>query len=301
MTALPARALARLTPLPTPDDAQVRDRMQRDRLRSSLTWLAAGVVGAQFAGLSVFVAASTPGGWVWFGSTAVVALAMLAVGGAQLLLLARAEPRRRSTAASSALVAALGVAIAPVAGLLMIVLGPLHLVAPIAAMATGIALLVARPRRCAPAPRPLIGALAGAAVALLALAVGVLDALVLLPMTLVPGMPLPELYAALAAAREDGGTWVPIAWAGLWAVAVVLLATGLVRARRSQRGTVGTLLAASVAALAALPVTQFSIGMGIADTLVTSGGMSMAFPAIALAAPVLAAAAAASLIGTARG
>ena len=69
---------------------------------------------------------------------------------------------------------------------------------------------------------------------------------------------------------------------------------------RSSPSAAGTLLAAGVAAVFALPIAQFSIGMGVADTLATRGGMSMAFPALALVATLLAALASALLIGAGR-
>ena len=300
MTSLSARALAPLMPRPTPTDALQLHSMQRDRLRSSATWLVAGVVGAHFAGLALPFG-GTAGGWVAFSLVAAVALAMLAVGFAQLVLLARAEPRRAPQAAGIAAAAALGALLAPVAGLLSILLGLLHLAGPVAVLALGICLLAFDPSMRAGMPRPWLGALAGVAVGLGALAAGVVDGLVLLPLAMVPGMPLEQIYAGLAAAGEDWGVWVPVVWAGLWAVALVALALGLLRNRRSQRGALGLLLGAAVVALLSLPVTQFSMGMSIGDTVVTQGSpVSAAYPVILLGGALLAALAAGLLIGARR-
>lgn len=300
MTAFAAPMLAPFRPRPTPADPIELATMQRARLRSSIAWLVAGVVGAHVAGMSVLASTAQASGWVWSGLTALVALAMLVVGFAQVGLLARAERAWIPAATTIATLAAIAVVLAPFAGFLWIMLGMVHLTTPLAAMAFGIVLLSFDPSMRAGAARPVRGVVAGAILATLGLAVALLDALVLLPMSLVPGMPLPELYEQLGGAGEAGWVWLPFAWAGLWLAAIVLLALGLLRNRRSQRGSLGILLAVPVVALLALPVLEFPIGMGIADTMATGGGMSVAFPAVGLAAVLLAALACGLLIGAGR-
>lgn len=304
MSSLPARAIAPLRPLPAPADPVALERLQADRRRSALGWLAGGVAAAHLAGLAL-PWASASGAWVLPGAIALalivlVGLGMLLAGCAQLVLLVRAQPRRLGSALGVGALVALGLLLAPAAGLLAIVFGLAHLLAPVAAAALGIVLLSFDPSMRAGMPRPRLGTALGATAALLAIAVGVLDALVLLPMTLMPGMPLSELYAGLAAANEDGGVWVPLAWAGLWVVGIVLLALGLLRNRRDQREAAGMLLAAAFFALLAVPMTQFSIGMGVADTFMTGGGLSAAFPALMLAAALAVVLGTGLLIGAAR-
>ena len=300
MTSFAGRMLVPFTPRATPSDPAELAGLQWNRQRSATVWLVAGVAGAHLVGLQWPAVAYGLSGWVWIALIALVAGAMLAAGFGQLVLLARAEQRRIPAATSIGALAGLGLLVSPVSGLLWMMFGMVHLALPVGAMALGIALLAFEPSMRAAAPRPVAGTLLGAGTAALIVGAGVLDSLVLLPMALAPGVPLAELYAQLSAAREDGGLWLPLAWAGLWLVGIVLLALGLLRNRRSQRGAAGTLLAAGVAAVFALPIAQFSIGMGVADTLATRGGMSMAFPAIALVATLLAALASALLIGAGR-
>lgn len=300
MTASAVPVLAPFLPRPTPVDPLELATMQRARLRSSVAWLIAGVVGAHVAGISLLASAAQASGWVWSGMTALVALAMLVAGFAQVGLLARAETAWIPVATTIGVLAVIGVVLAPFAGFLWIVFGMVHLLTPLAVVAFGIVLLSFDPSMRAGAARPVRAVVAGGILAMLVLAVALLDALVLLPMSLVPGMPLPELYERLIGAGEAGWVWLPFAWAGLWLVAIAVLALGLLRNRRSQRGSLGILLAVPVVALLALPVLEFPIGMGIADTMATGGGMSVAFPALGLAAVLLAALASGLLIGADR-
>lgn len=300
MTSLAARAIAPFRPLPAPADAMALRTMQRDRLHSSTIWLVGGVVAAHLAGLTLPLGGATAAGWLGFGMTTLIALTMLIAGYGQLGLLARAEPHRTATAVGIGLAAAFGTLLAPAAGFLSILFGMTHLIVPGAVAALGIVLLSFDPGMRAAAPRPRLGVSVGMGTAVLALGAGVVDALVLLPLTLAPGMSLPQIYDALGAAGEDHGQWVPLLWAAVWLAAISILALGLLRNRRSQRGSLGTLLAAIVLALLSLPVTQFAMGMSIADTMMTGGGMSAAFPAIPVAGALLAALASGLLIGAAR-
>lgn len=294
------RALASFTPRSAPSDPIALDRMQRARLGSSIAWLSWGVVVAHLAGLLVLWVGHAVGGWMWFGLTALVATGMLSAGVAQLVLLVRAEQRRIPAAATIGAVAALGVLTAPLAGFLLLVLGVFQLAAPIVAIGFGIALLAFDPSMRAGARRPWLGAAGGFVVVVLSVAAGLLDTLVLLPLAMAPGRSLAEISAALTAAGEDGGMWLPFAWATLWLGAAAVLALGLLRNRRTQRGALGVLLGAATAALFALPIVQFSIGMSMGDTFVTQGGPSALFPALIFFAAVCAAMASALLIGSRR-
>lgn len=300
MTARIDRARALLGPLSAPSDPIALERMQRARMGSSIVWLAGGVVVAHLAGVGGLWAGAAVGGWHWFALTALVAVAMLGAGAVQLVLLVRAERRRVGGAAAIAAVAALGVLTAPFAGFLLLVLGVFQLAAPIVAMGLGIALLAFDPSMRVGARRPWLGAVSGFVVVVLALAAGVIDTLVLLPLVMAPGLSLSEISAALVAAGEYGGHWLPLAWATLWLIAAALLALGSLRNRRSQRGTLGLLLAATTAALFALPIVQFPIGMSLGDTFVAQGGMSSGLPALIFFAALGAVAASALLIGSRR-
>ncbi|WP_347755244.1 hypothetical protein [Agrococcus sp. ProA11] len=301
MTSLAARTFASLTPQAVPSDPVALERLRRERLRSSIGWLTGGVAAAHLAGLLTLWAAQPVGGWMWFGLTALLAAAMLAAGFAQLVLLMRAEQRGIPAAVTIGAVATLGVLTAPLAGFLLFVAGVFQLVAPVAAMAFGIGLLACDPSMRAGVRRPWTGAASGFVVVMLAIAAGVLDTLVLLPLAMAPGRSLTEISAALTSAGEGGGMWVPLAWATLWLAAAALLALGLLRNRRTQRGALGVMLGAATAALFALPIAQFPIGMSMGDTFVTQGGGASAlFPALIFVASLCAALASALLIGSMR-
>lgn len=299
MTALPARLLAHWTPRPTPAEPLTRAAMQRDRLRSATAWLVAGGVGAQFAAMSAFAADARAGGWAWALPGVALVVAMLLVGAAQLVLHARAGGGARRAWGMVAVVAT-GLLLTPLAGLLSILLTPVHLLLPVLVAGIGLALLVPDPRMRAGAPRPVRAAMLGVGVAGAMLAVGVLDGLVLLPLTLGAPLPLDAIYAALAAANEAHGTAVVVWWAAVWAVAIGVLAAGLLRNRRADREALGALLAATVLAASATPVVQFALGMSLGDTLAISGGFSSGFGAVQLALVVLTALASWLLIGARR-
>lgn len=304
VTSLTSRAIAPLRPLPAPADPIALDRLQANRRRSALGWLGGGVAVAQLAGFALPWGSASGAPLlpdvIALALIVLMGLGMLLAGCAQLALLVRAQPHRLGSALGIGALVAFGVLLAPVAGLLAILFGLAHLLAPVGAAALGIVLLSFDPSMRSGMPHPRLGTALGATAGLLAIAIGVLDALVLLPMTLMPGMPLTELYAGLVAANEAGGVWVPLAWAGLWVVGIALLALGLLRNRRDQREAAGTLLAAAFLALLAIPMTQFSIGMGVADAFGTGGGLSMAFPAIMLAGALAVTLATGLLIGAAR-
>ncbi|QUW18027.1 hypothetical protein [Agrococcus sp. Marseille-Q4369] len=302
-----SRAMAAVTPRPTPREPAERDVLQRERARSAHGWLAAAVVGAHYAAMSAagVLAASWSGSalsWAAAASALVlcVVAGMLVIGVGQLVLLVRAAPRRWAAASTPVVLVALGLLTAPLAPFLAVVGAPLHLVLPLVVAAHGIGLLLLDPSVRAGAPRPVQGVVLGLGAAISVLVVGLLDALVLLPMTLAPGVPLDALWSGMAAVGEAGGWVVPVLWAGAWAVALLVLGLGLLRARRGDRGSLGLLLGAAALAVGGLPVAEFSIGMGVADTFGTRGGMSLAYPAIALVATALVAASAALLIGARR-
>lgn len=299
--------MAAVTPRPTPPEPAERDALQRERARSAHGWLAAAVVGAHYAAMSAASALGGSSGSALSWSVAVtsalvlcVVAGMLVLGVGQLVLLVRAAPRRWAAAATPVMLVAVGLLTAPLAPFLAVVGAPFHLVLPLVVAAHGMGLLLLDPSMRAGVPRPVRGVVLGLGAAITVLAVGLLDALVLLPMTLAPGVPPDALWSGMAAVGEAGGWVVPVLWAGAWAVALLVLGLGLLRARRGDRGSLGLLLGAAALAVGGLPVAEVSIGMGVADTFGTGGGMSLAYPAIALVATALVAASAALLIGARR-
>ena len=287
-----------LRPQPTPTDPQQLHTLQQQRERSAIGWLLAGVFTAHLTGL-VIPWEADPAATAAFGILTLLSLGMLAAGAAQLVLLARAESRRRAAAAGYGLAAALGAALAPLAGLLLFAAGILQFAVPLAVLIVGAVLLPAGGRTRS-RPRAFWATASGLAVGFAALAGILLDTLVLLPLQLSPGLPLPEVYSALARAQEDSGVVMPIIFVGLWAPAMLTLAFGSLRGRRSPETTLGLLLGASALALFSLPVAQFSLGMGLADTFFGGGGVTTAFPWLLAAAGLLAACSAGLLIRASR-
>lgn len=289
--------LDRLRPLPTPEDAAALAAMQADRARSSRAWLLAGVVGAHAAFSALFGALDRPTLPIAIG-VALLAIALLGMGVAQSVLLVRAEPSRRGAQLGIGILVALGLAAAPVGGLLLMLVGMPLLMLPLAMAAVAIALIVRGIRR--PWLRGAPGAtLLGLAAVLAATALVAIDGLVLMPTTLMPDLPLGEAYALLAASGEDHG----IAWivnvSAAWAVASALLAVGLWMAGVEGGVALGWMLAAGAAVLVARPVAEFGLGMSIGD-VGYSGGMSIADAPLWLLTTALAAAASWLLLGSPR-
>lgn len=263
---------------------------QKPRMRSGLLWLGAAVVTAHIAGLSFPFYGD---GWVAFAAVAAIAVIAFCVGATQLVLAAVADSAKLPLVIGAGVAAVIGVLTAPLAGLLSLLLAIAHVALPLAVAALGVVLMVTRRRT--DRARPWFSAAFGFVVALGVLAIGLIDSLMLLPAKLVPGVGIDQVYPQLAAAGEDGGVWFPIVWAAMWAVAMAVLAVGVTLNRLPARAALGLLLAASVAALLALPAVQFALGMSIADTFATGGGMSAAYPVINLVAAGLAVCAAALL------
>ncbi|MGB3911199.1 MAG: hypothetical protein WBL06_12075 [Pseudolysinimonas sp.] len=104
--------------------------------------------------------------------------------------------------------------------------------------------------------------------------IGILHIAIWNPLAPVPGLTLDEIYAGLAAANEAPGFG---AWLVAWAVIVGVLAVGFVVVAVVWRGATtrrlvagGFLLLAGTTAIGYLPA--FSMGMGLADTFMTTGG-----------------------------
>lgn len=300
MTAFAVRVLAPLTPRRTPADPALRAEMQGARHRSAIAWLVAGAVSAQLAAMSLLAATATPGGWFWSISVAVVAAAMLAAGLAQLVLHTRVEPGDAAAAAGIGAAVLAALVVAPLGGFLSVLFAPMHLLTPLVVASLGLVLLVLDPSMRAAAAPPVRGVAIGLGVALAAIAFGVIDGVVLMPLTLGAPLSVGEIYSALIAADEQHGVGVIVWWAAIWVVAIVLLAAGLLRNRRAEGGALGALLAATVLAMTATPVTQFAMGMSLGDTIATGGGFSFAFPVLYLFLALLTAAASWLLIGSTR-
>lgn len=125
--------------------------------------------------------------------------------------------------------------------------------------------------------RALIAGVFGAA-ALGVCAFAILHVAVWNPLARVPGLTLDEIYAGLADAREATGVGV---WLGIQAIATALGTAALLLfaflprrdplfATSRRLVAAGFLLIAGTTAIGYLPA--FSMGMGLADTFMTSGG-----------------------------
>ena len=279
-------------PNPLQGAPRIRGSAHDPHRRPALIWLGGSVLAAHLGGLVSPWFGGSPT-WIWFALIALVTLFMLGMGIRHLVASVRDDRSRLGASIGLCVLPAVAILIAPFAGLLAMMFGQLHLAAPFAAIAVGIVLLVRRPS--SRASRPWLGAAAGLIALAALLSLGVADSLVLLPTGLVPELTLPEINAELAAADEHHGRWMPVFWAASWFVGGSVLAAGLLRNRVSARVSAGLLLATAAVATSGLWVTQFAIGMGIADTFFTSGGVSGAFPVI-MAAAALTAAGAAGLL-----
>jgi drug/metabolite transporter (DMT)-like permease len=108
------------------------------------------------------------------------------------------------------------------------------------------------------------------------------------PLARLPGMTLDEIYAGLAAARELPSPVLPVAWAMLWCLAalalVVLAALPFPRIRRLA--TARRIAGAGILGVALVAggswIVGFSMGMGMADAFMTTGGDA------AISGPILA-------------
>ncbi|WP_404312310.1 hypothetical protein LG314_00215 [Agrococcus terreus] len=288
--------LDRLRPLPAPEDPDEFAGVQADRARSARAWLLAGVVGAHAASLAVLAALSSPL-LVIALATAAAALWMLAVGAGQVVLHLRAEPRGlRDWLGASALVA-LGLLTAPFAGVLAFVGGGFALCLPAALVLVGLATTIAGFRR-PPRPRESRGAMLGLAAALVAVALAAIDTLVMLPTTIMPGMPLEEVYAALGGLSGHAISLVAALCVG-YALGAALLATGLWASGVRSTAALGIML--WVATLALFSRVTLGIIMGWAiDDLGGVGGLSLSDAPLWLLTTAVAAGASWLTIGRAR-
>jgi len=180
--------------------------------------------------------------------------------------------------------ASLGIAAPDVIGALAILGGPMALIGLAA-------VVVVAPRAGAIPPvrrRVLLAGIFGIA-ALSVCGVVILHVAVWNPLARVPGLGLDEIYARLADAGEATGVgvWLGVQAGTTVAGAVALLLLAVLPRRRPVFGTsrrlvaTGFLLVAATTALGYLPA--FSMGMGLADTFLTTGGDAAASgPALAI-------------------
>ncbi|HWR84817.1 MAG TPA: hypothetical protein VN200_02355, partial [Rhodoglobus sp.] len=116
-----------------------------------------------------------------------------------------------------------------------------------------------------------------AAVILAVVAAGILHITVWNPLAKVPGMTLDEIYSTLRSANELPPPVFLTVWAlsgAVSAVGVLVLAfapTRRLRAAASTRRVAGVALAGIAGTALSVWVAGFSMGMGIADTFMTSG------------------------------
>ena len=207
-----------------------------------------------------------------------------------LALLVSAAVRRRASAGWLALAGTLAILAIPLAAAVQMfafVLGPLVLVAPAAVLVVGIVALAVPG---ASPGRPAVASVAvGTAIALAAVAVGMLDGLVWLPLALAPGYDLDAIYAELIRQDEDHGIPLLVGWAALAAAGVVAAGAAALRRRLRPSLAAACAIAPAVAALLVLQWWEFSMGMSVSDALPPyAGGQSDAMPWIGALTAVLA-------------
>lgn len=235
------------------------------------------------------MATTAMGGGTWWAAAPVgTAICVgLLVG---LALLVSAAVRRRASAGWLALAGTLAILAIPLAAAVQMfafVLGPLVLVAPAAVLVVGIVALAVPG---ASPGRPAVASVAvGTAIALAAVAVGMLDGLVWLPLALAPGYDLDAIYAELIRQDEDHGIPLLVGWAALAAAGVVAAGAAALRRRLRPSLAAACAIAPAVAALLVLQWWEFSMGMSVSDALPPyAGGQSDAMPWIGALTAVLA-------------
>lgn len=245
------------------------------RLRVALAFLGAAAIPA--VGFSLY------GGYEGFGpvvsvtatvllvaSVALTVVGLVALGAAiRVAIVARRPIVTGALLAGPLLLIALLV-VAPSVVLSLAVLASPMLVITVAVLV----ILSSRGIQTMPLSTRVVLAAAFATVALVVCAAGIVHTMVWNPLERVPGLSLDEIYTRLAAAGEATGTTV---WIIAWAVVTVIGAAALITMASLTRGgstrrlvASGFLLIAATTAIGILP--GFSMGMGLADTFMTSGG-----------------------------
>ena len=128
----------------------------------------------------------------------------------------------------------------------------------------------------APARRRIVAIVAGGVLATITVgALGVAHILVWNPLAKVPGRTLEQIYAEMAAAGEGTGWPFVAIWCACWFAGCVVLVVSAIRSRRAGTLRVRRALAASLMLVGLTVVTSwfagFGMGMGLADTFMTSG------------------------------
>ncbi|MFB9310671.1 hypothetical protein BJY17_003509 [Agromyces hippuratus] len=262
------------------------------RLRWAAAWFAAAV---SLALGSFFLTPFTAGGaFGEVGSRVMVVVAL--VGGVGLVWLAAAvHGLLASRGAGLRWAVSLGVVLltVPVVAMLTVALVPAMMLGGMLAGAATVVFAWALPaatdperRRTWPGLPARLGtratALVGAIVVLGGAAVGAVHILVWNPLSKVPGLALPEIYAQMADRGEPAGPAAAYAlvWAATWApLGLLFLATAVVGNRGTLRRLDARRIArASLVAVFGIGFTQwvggFSMGMSIADAFAVSGGDS---------------------------
>ncbi|WP_144720858.1 hypothetical protein [Agrococcus jejuensis] len=256
------------------------DALHRPDVRAAVACLSAVVA----AGLFAMTVMPRDGWWSIAPMVALVATAVVAGAGLLVRAAVQGAPRGQLVAiaviAAGASVAAVGVAFGAILGAALVLGIPLLLaiVACLALVLTGRGVPPFAPR----APRAIA---TGAGVSLVLVALGVVDALVWLPETLVPGAAAAEVHAALAAAGAEGSR-LAMVFGAAWAASAIVVAA-IVRWRRLRPGASFAWTAApGILAIMGLGWWELGLGMDIADTLMTGGGLSWAMPWLAALACV---------------
>ncbi|MFC7431558.1 MULTISPECIES: hypothetical protein [unclassified Agrococcus] len=250
----------------------MREALRDPRALAAVPWLVAAIAAGAMATTVMAVDA-------WWQAAPLVSVLLAGIVVGLGLLVAAAAPRP-SAARPLALLGALALLAVPIAAAMQtfaFAFGPLVLILPVAVLVLASVLLALRgtSRR-----RPAVGAVAGAAlVALAVTAVGVLDGLVWMPMTLAPGIPLDVIYAELERQGEDGGIPMVVAWGVVATLGVVVAGAAALRRRHGAAAAAALTLAPAVSALLVLQWWEFAMGMSVSDALPPyAGGQSDAMP-----------------------
>ena len=128
----------------------------------------------------------------------------------------------------------------------------------------------------APARRRIVAIVAGGVLATITVgALGVAHILIWNPLAKVPGRTLEQISAEMAAAGEGTGWPFVAIWCACWFAGCVVLVVSAIRSRRAGTLRVRRALAASLMLVGLTIVTSwfagFGMGMGLADTFMTSG------------------------------
>lgn len=259
----------------------MRDALQHPDARAAVACLSVVVAAGLFS-----MAAMPRDGWPSIAPMIAIVVAATITGVASLVRAGiRGAPRGQLVAIAA--VAAASVALAVIVAFGAILAIGLVLGFPVVLAVVAVIVLVLTGRGVPPyAPVRWAAVTVGSLLSLALVGLGVADALIWLPESLVPGATAAEVHAALAAAGETDGRGFAIAFAAMWGSSTLVVAAVALWRRLRSGASLAWTLAPGVLAIMGLPWWELGLGMDIADTMLTSGGMSWAMPWLSAAACV---------------